>query len=65
LKGKELKNIKIDKIEKDSVRYISWENLQVYLPVNLKPAKYELNIKLISLNLLSVNSYEVEIVKKK
>jgi len=65
LKGKELNEIKIDKIDKDSVRYISWENLQVYLPVNLKPAKYELNIKLNSLNLLSVNSYEIDIVEMK
>jgi beta-mannosidase len=65
LKGKELNRIKIDKIEKDSVRYISWEKLQIYLPVNFKPAKYELNIILNSVNLLSVNNYEIEIEEKK
>ena len=65
VKGKEINRIKIDKIKKDSVRYISWENLEIYLPVNLIPAKYELNIKLNSLNLLSVNNYEIEIEEKK
>jgi beta-mannosidase len=65
LKGNELNRIKIDKIEKDSVRYISWEKLQIYLPVNFKPAKYELNIILNSINLLSVNNYEIEIEEKK
>jgi len=35
------------------------------LPVKLKPAKYELNIELISSNLLSVNNFEIEIEEKK
>jgi beta-mannosidase len=65
LKGKEINKIKIDKIEKDSVRYISWENLQVYLPLKLKPAKYELNIELTSSNLLSDNNFEIEIEEMK
>jgi len=65
LKGKEINRIKIDKIEKDSVRYIIWENLEIYLPIELKPANYELNIELISSNLLSVNNFEIEIEEKK
>jgi len=65
LKGKEINRIKIDKIEKDSVRYLNWETLQIILPAKLKPGKYKIDIELNTLDLLSVNDFEIEIEKKK
>jgi hypothetical protein len=65
LNGKVINSLKIDKIEKDSVKFISWENLQILLPIKIKCGRYKLNIELYSGSLLSVNDFEIEIDRKK
>jgi len=65
-KNKFLGKIKIEKIEPDSLKPISWKDINAVLPKRIKEGKHIIFIELNSGNkIISKNSFEIEIIGKK
>jgi beta-mannosidase len=65
-KSKSLGKINIDKIEQDSLKEISWRDLNIFLPKGIKEGKHKIDIELNSgRKTVSKNLIEIEVINKK
>ncbi len=65
IEKKVISEIPVEYISEDSITLFNWERNEIILPENLKTGVYKIEVELIQgKNILSVNDFEIEIVRK-